>query len=200
MRFHLPVILSVIALFASPAMAGDPAAGKSKSGLCVACHGTDGNSANPDWPKLAGQHADYIVKQTMAIKNGVGRQNALMAPMVAALSDSDAADIAAYFSSQTTTHAEAVPENFATIGQALYRGGDAARGIPACMACHGPAGRGNGPANFPALTGQHAKYTALQLRAYRDGTRTTGPMMLGIAAKLTDTEIDALAAYLNALH
>ncbi|MCH9675517.1 MAG: cytochrome c4 [Gammaproteobacteria bacterium] len=200
MRLQVPVLLSIIALFASPAFAGDAAAGKTKASLCAACHGPDGNSVNPDWPKLAGQHGDYIAKQTMAIKNGEGRVNALMAPMVANLSAEDAADIGAYFATQTSTYAESVSADAAAIAAPLYRGGDAARGIPACMSCHGPDGRGNGPAKFPSLRGQHAKYTATQLMAYRDGTRTTGPMMLGIAKKLEPAEIEALAAYLAALH
>ena len=193
-------LITFLALSISSVSAGDPTSGKAKASLCAACHGAEGNSTNPEWPKLAGQHASYIIEQTLAIKNGDGRVNALMAPMVANLSTDDLADIAAYFATQNTTHVKAISEDKKRVAELLYRGGDPSRDIPACMGCHGPDGGGNGLAKFPSLRGQHAKYTVAQLNAYRDKKRTTGAMMPGIAKRLEPFEIEALAAYLSALH
>ncbi len=174
--------------------------GKAKAVVCSACHGADGNSSNPIWPTLAGQNAGYIVKQLHAFKAGT-RKNPSMSPMAANLSDEDMVDIAAYFSAQAPRIAASTPEAAAP-GQKLYRGGDAERGIPACMACHGPGGSGNAAANYPALHGQQVDYTVLQLKAYRDGSRDTDPqnMMRQIAARLTDDDMLNLARYVSALH
>lgn len=179
---------------------GDPAAGQQKSGVCAGCHGPDGNSANPQWPKLAGQHAVYLYQQLKAFK-GNERQNALMSPQAAGLSDQDMQDLAAYYASLPRQIGSA-GEGDLTLGTALYRGGNAERGIAACMACHGPAGTGNPAAGFPALTGQHAPYVAQQLRAYRSGDRKGGQfnMMWNVAAHLTDAEIEAVAHYINGLY
>lgn len=168
--------------------------------VCAACHGPDGNSVNPIWPNLAGQNAGYLVQQIKHFKDGV-RENASMAPMVAGLEDADIAAVADYFAAQAPRIQPAAAEQVAA-GEKLYRGGDVERGIPACMACHGPNGVGNAPANYPAVRGQHADYTVLQLQAYRDGTRTTDAqaMMRTIAARLTDADMLALARYLSALH
>ena len=184
--------------------AGDPAAGKLKAAVCSACHGADGNSISPVWPKLAGQGAPYQMRQVMAIRAEHGRANpeaATMVPMVANLSDQDLEDIAAYFATQESTVEAADPE-VAETGRRLYQAGDPARNIPSCMSCHGPAGRGNLLAAFPQLGGQHAAYSAKQLRAYRDGSRTTDPagMMRDIASRLTDADIEAVAEYLSGLH
>ena len=200
MKLRASLLLTFFALHASLVSAGDAALGKTKASLCTACHGVDGNSTNPEWPKLAGQHASYIIQQTLAIKSGKSRVNALMAPMVANLSAENLADIAAYFETQKTTHVEAINEDKKRVAELLYRGGDKSRDIPACMGCHGPDGRGNGLAKFPSLRGQHAKYTVTQLNAYRDKKRTTSTMMLDIAKRLEPFEIEALATYLSALH
>ena len=182
---------------------GDPAAGRTKAGVCSACHGPDGNSTNPIWPKLAGQNAKYIEQQTHAIKSQE-RDNpaaATMRPLVVGLSDDDIRDIAAYYAAQAGTAENAAPEQV-ELGQRLYRGGDADAGIPACMSCHGPAGRGNALAGYPMVSGQHGVYTAEQLRAYRAGTRATdqNEMMRTVAKRLSDTQIDALASYMSGLH
>jgi cytochrome c553 len=188
--------------FSSPVLGeGSAEEGQAKSTPCVACHGVNGNSANPEWPSLAGQSAPYIVKQLKAFKSGE-RQNPLMTPMAQPLSDDDIEDLAAYYSQQTRTGLEADASKVAE-GQRLYRGGDPVTGIPACTACHGPSGKGVAAAGYPALQGQHATYVAAQLRAYRAGTRTTDQalnrMMRDVANRLTDAQIDAVAQYVQGL-
>jgi len=182
--------------------AGDPAAGQTKSAVCAACHGTDGNSpANPLWPKLAGQHPGYIVKQLQALKAGTGRTDPTMAPMAAPLSDQDMADLAAYFASQSTKIGAASPAQV-TLGEKIYRAGDKDSGLPACMGCHGPAGMGNDPANFPRLSGQHADYTVKQLMAFRSGERKNdlNGMMRDVANKMTNDQMKAVAQVIAGLH
>src|SRR3954452_18137607 len=147
-----------------PAMAeGSAEAGQTKSTPCVACHGVGGNSANPEWPNLAGQHQQYIVKQLKAFKSGV-RQNPLMTPQAQPLSEADMEDLGAYFSSQTATGLEADASKVEQ-GQRLFRSGDPEKGIAACGSCHGPAGRGNPTALYPSIRGQHATYVEAQLKA-----------------------------------
>ncbi len=179
--------------------AGDPAAGQQKSATCAACHGNDGNSANAEWPKLAGQSEKYLTKQLMEFKSG-DRVNATMNGMVAGLSDQDMEDLAAYYSKQTVTLGEAAPE-LVEQGQQLYRGGNMVTGVAACSACHGPTGAGNPEARFPLLSGQHALYLENQLKAFRAGQRANdaGQMMRNIAAKMTDAEIQAVASYVQGL-
>ncbi|MEJ1385123.1 MAG: c-type cytochrome [Candidatus Sedimenticola sp. (ex Thyasira tokunagai)] len=179
--------------------AGDAAAGKTKSATCMACHGPDGNSPNPIWPKLAGQHPSYIQKQIADFKAGT-RKDPLMTAMAMPLADQDVADLAAYFSSQnqssgTTAQAQA------ELGGKIYRGGNSATGVAACMACHGPAGQGNPGANFPRIGGQHADYLTKALKDFRSGTRAndSGEMMRGVVARMTDEEIAAVAQYLQGL-
>lgn len=196
-------LVAVSCMFtAGPAMAaGDAAAGKAKSAVCAACHGADGNSTNPVWPKLAGQNERYLVKQLQAFKGGEQRANALMAPMVANLSEQDMEDLAAYFASQPASGGYTSEERMA-LGKKIFHGGNGETGVAACMSCHGPDGSGNPLAGFPALAGQHAVYTASQLRAFRDGTRTSDPneMMRYIGGRITDEEIDAVAEYAAGLY
>ncbi len=187
--------------------AGDAAAGKAKAGTCFACHGPDGNSAAPTFPKLAGQSERYLIKQLQDIKTNV-RPVPAMAGLTDNLSNQDMADIAAYFASQTSSVNQAKKDILAK-GEQIYRAGIKERSIPACTACHAPNGAGNGPAGFPRLGGQHADYVAAQLKAYRagadgdaagrvnDGDTKT---MRSIAAHLTDSEIAALANYVSGLH
>ncbi len=191
------------------AAVGDAAAGKEKSAACAACHSADGNSTNPEWPKLAGQHAGYTVKQLQEFKTGATdpeaekgvRINATMNGMVAALKDQDMEDLAAYFAAQKGTLGEAAPD-LVELGEAIYRGGNMETGVSACMACHGPSGAGNSAANFPTLSGQHAKYTEIQLKAFRSHQRAndSSQMMRDIAAKMSDKEIEAVASYIQGLH
>ncbi len=181
----VPVVLA-LATGAAHA-AGDAEAGKQKAVPCSACHGLDGNSPNPIWPKLAGQHPTYITKQIMDFKGGV-RNDPLMSAQAALLAtDQDVADVAAYFSSQSQTVGQADAALVAK-GQALYRGGNIATGVAACSGCHGPAGMGNPLAKFPRISGQHADYVTKALKDFRAGTRANDPnsMMRGVAARMTD--------------
>lgn len=186
-------------LFAGTSSAGDAGQGAQKAAVCVACHGVAGNSVNPEWPSLAGQPEAYVVAQLKAFKHG-GRVNPLMTPMAAPLSEKDMQDLGAYFSQQTPTGREADPSNWKA-GEKLYRGGDAARGIPACIACHGPQGRGNEPAGYPALRAQHAVYAYAQLKAFQEGTRKSpgNEIMAAVTDRMTDVEMRALASYLQGL-
>ena len=186
---------------------GNPDAGKARSAVCGACHGSDGNSMIPMNPKIAGQHPDYLVKQLKDFKLAAttggeeGRNNAVMNGMAAPLSEQDMEDLSAYFASQQETPGE-TPEDYVESGQALYRGGDYERGIPSCSACHGPDGNGMGLAGFPNISGQHVDYTALQLKNFRSGQRHNdmNGMMRDIASKLTDEDIEVLSNYLAGLH
>lgn len=196
-----------LGLSATAIAEGNAEAGKAKSGVCAACHGLDGNAMVDMYPKIAGQHAKYIEKQLTEFKlasqtgGEQGRNNAVMNGMAAPLSEQDIQDLAAYFSSQEQKPGE-TPENYVDAGQALYRGGDAERGIPACMACHGPTGNGMGLAGFPDISGQHATYTASQLKMFRSDERRNdmNGMMRDIAKKLTDEDIDTLSHYVAGLH
>lgn len=202
MKFQPIAVLSVLCgmYLSTPAFAeGSAEAGQAKSATCVACHGVDGNSVNPEWPSIAGQHPDYIVKQLKAFKNG-DRQNVLMTPMATTLSEADMADLAAYFSKQTANGLEADAAKVSQ-GQQLFRGGDPEMGIAACGSCHGPAGHGNPAALYPSIHGQHATYVEAQLKAYRAGTRQTdqNQMMRDVARRLSDDQIAAVAAYVQGL-
>jgi cytochrome c553 len=174
-------------------------AGAGKAVVCGACHGANGNSVNPEWPSLAGLGADYIAQQLQNFKAGK-RQNAIMMPNAMTLSPEDMADLGAYFDSLKNTGLEADPSLYKA-GEKLYRGGDPARGVPACMACHGPAGVGNEPAKFPALRGQQPLYVVKQLHDYASGARTTGPnnVMQTIAGRLSDDDMKNLAAYVEGI-
>jgi cytochrome c553 len=174
-------------------------AGAAKAVVCQACHGANGNSVNPEWPSLAGLGADYIAAQLANFKEGK-RNNAIMMPNAMSLSADDMADLGAYFDSQPNTGLEADP-SFWKAGEQLYRAGDKARGIPACMACHGPTGRGNEPGKFPALRGQHSVYVIKQLNDYASGARTTGPngIMPTIAKRLSADDMRNVASYVQGL-
>ena len=200
----LLILTSGQSLFAN----GDAEAGKNKSAPCAACHGADGNSTNPEWPKLAGQGAPYTYAQLRLFKEG-GRTNALMSPQAVALSEQDMHDLAAYYASQTGTPGAADPE-LAKEGEAIYRGGIIEKGIAACTGCHSPTGAGNPAAKFPKLSGQHALYTENKLKAYRsedlhghqEGQFETpnARIMVKVAERLTDQEIQAVASYIAGLH
>jgi cytochrome c553 len=199
-RLGILAAAAAAALLANTALpAGTVEAGAAKAVTCQACHGANGNSANPEWPSLAGLGADYIAEQLKNFKDGK-RANPMMMPMTTSLSDADMADIGAYFDSQVNTGLEADP-SYWQAGQKLYQSGDLARGIPACMACHGPTGRGNGPGKFPALRGQHSVYVVKQLNDYASGARTTGPngIMQTIAKRLSPEDIKTLASYIQGI-
>jgi len=195
---------------AEDAVKGSVDAGSTKSAVCTACHGVNGNSVNPEWPNLAGQNAAYIREQ-LAMMKSRKRVNELMYPIVAQMSDQDFADLAVYYAAQTPAGLEADP-SYWKAGEALYLSGDATRQIPACAACHGPSGQGNAGAGYPALRAQQSTYTVKQLQnyltknRYRDATdaavvhqtRNSG-MMTTIAARLSPEDIRNLASYLQGL-
>lgn len=207
MKFQSMVLLTVlcglqagVAFAAEQPIVGSVEKGQAKAAPCVACHGVNGNSVNPEWPSLAGQHETYIKRQLAAFKNDE-RQNPLMTPMAKPLSDEDMADLGAYYAAQKSTGTlEAEPSKVA-LGEKLYRAGDMDKGIAACTACHGPTGSGNPAASYAQIKGQHATYTIAQLKAYRSGTRQTDPnqMMRNVAAALSDEQIDAVASYIQGL-
>ena len=197
---HKVVLVLVALLFSGMVWAGgDAEAGKAKAMVCAACHGVDGNSVSPIWPKLAGQNSAYLASQLLAFRDGE-RQDLSMAPMVAGLSDQDIADLASYFAAQSvTTGGGDIADE--VLGRSLYRAGDVEQKIPACMSCHGPAGDGNGPAGWPALAGQHPAYVVKQLQGYQSGARDAGQgdMMKIVASRLSEDEMNAVARYINLL-
>lgn len=175
---------------------GSAEAGQGKSAVCAACHGMDGNSVNPAWPSLAGQHADYTVAQLQAFKAGE-RQNDLMSPMAANLSEQDMLDLAAYYEAQEPAALAADPE-LVERGRKIYLGGDLGRNITACAACHGPTGRGNPLALFPRIAGQHATYATATLQGFAAGERVN-QMMQDIAARMSENDMHAVSAYVQGL-
>ncbi|MBJ2258749.1 c-type cytochrome [Pseudomonas psychrophila] len=190
-----------IAQAAGTALVGDAAAGQAKTVVCGACHGPDGNSMAPNFPKLAGQGDRYLLKQLHEIKDGK-RQVLEMTGLLANLNDQDLADIAAFYSSQKSSVGAADPALVAQ-GEALFRGGNLEKGMPACTGCHSPDGQGNAAAGFPHLGGQHASYIEKQLTDFREGDRTNdgdSMIMRGIAAKMSNKDIKALASYIQGLH
>lgn len=197
-KFVMMVAVIAVLAFTDNAKAdGNATAGQAKAAVCAACHGADGNSVSPQFPKLAGQNAPYIVQELQRFKSGY-RKNVIMSGMTASLSEQDMQNLAAWFSSQPVKTGEADP-NLVKAGEALYRGGDQATGIPACLACHGPDGAGNGPMAIPALAGQHADYLVSQLQAFASGARTS-TMMDSIASRLTPAQMKAVASYIQGLH
>jgi len=209
MTFFARLLITLVALAASslsfandapaaPAKA-DPAKGAALYGaVCTSCHGADGNSGAPTFPKLAQQHPEYIVKQLTEYKSGK-RANAIMSGFASALSEDDMRNIAAFVGSKSAKPGFAKDKVLATLGEKIYRGGIADRQIPACAGCHSPTGAGI-PAQYPRLAGQHADYTVSQLTQFRGGIRLNSLQMGQVAAKLNDKEINALADYIAGLN
>ena len=191
---------------------GNPEAGKAKTLVCAACHGADGNSPAPNFPKLAGLGEKYLYKQLTDIKEG--RRNVLeMTGMLTSMSDQDLKDIAAYFDSQTIQLSGAKPLKVLTnsgqevdalaLGEKVFRAGNKKTSVAACMGCHSPTGQGNDPAGFPRLSGQHPEYIEKQLRAFRAGERTNDgeqSTMRQVAANLSDAELKAVANFVAGLN
>lgn len=201
---------------AAPLPKGDATAGQAKAAACGACHGADGNSMAPTFPKLAGQNAKYTYKQLQDFKSG-RRANPMMQGIAAGLSEQDMADLAAYFAGQKGSTGMAKAD-LAKLGEKIYRGGNADTGLAACAGCHNPAGKGNAPAGFPRVAGQHADYIKAQLQAFRAAGRNDtvadpaqkrmndaakagelGPMQM-VAAKMSDKEIEAVSSFISGLH
>ena len=204
MSFLLRAIASSLVMVSLQSLAeGDAAAGQAKSAICAACHGADGNSMVPNWPKLAGQHEQYLVRQVSLIQAGA-RPVPEMIAIVPGLSAQDIEDIAAWFSGQANNGGVA-DETKLKQGELIFRAGNAETGVPACMSCHGPAGEGNPLAGYPALAGQHAVYSGNQLTRFRSGENwgeddAPSQVMNGVAARLTDQEIEAVASYIQGLY
>jgi len=180
---------------------GSADAGKAKALTCTACHGPEGNSISAMWPNIAGQNAPYLFAQLTAFKDG-SRVDPLMSSQAMLLSEQDMADLAVYFESLPGAAQSVKDASTVDRGEALYRGGDAEAGVAACLACHGPTGRGNPAAKYPALQGQHADYTAKQLNDYAAGTRETDGktrIMRDIAERLSKEDIAALSSYVQGL-
>ena len=185
----------------STAGAQNAARGQKIAGqVCAACHAADGNSVAATNPKIAGQFAEYLHKQLVDFKPQAGkkpaRESAIMTPMVASLSDEDIQGLAAYYAGQKLRPASALDKDLAALGQKIWRGGIAASNVPACSGCHGPAGAGI-PAQYPRLSGQFAEYIAAQLKGFKEGVRANDAngVMRGVAARMTEREIQAVAQY-----
>ena len=201
---RLLLLLFSSLLLGSPVVAhaeGDPAAGQAKAGTCLACHGPDGNSVNPQWPKLAGQHPGYTKKQLIEFQSGETRRDTMMAPMIANLSEQDMEDLAAYYATRPRTGGFASEERV-ELGERIYRGGNLETGVTACIGCHGPRGLGDPLAGFPSLAGQHAAYVLLQLEAFGSGERSNdfNGMMRDVVRWMSRDEMLAVAEYVAGLH
>ena len=202
---NLAIMFALAMAWAQSGIAADAAAGKSNALVCSACHGADGNSAVPSFPKLAGQGEAYLVKQMKDIRDGA-RPVPTMAGQLDGKSDEYLADLAAYYASQPKSGGKTDPELVA-LGAKVFRAGVAERNVAACSACHSPKGKGNAPAGFPSLAGQHAEYTATQLKMYRKGYEDStgrtndgdGKIMRTIAFGLSDKEIEAVSSYIAGL-
>ena len=198
--------LTILLLLAAQAQAdglveGSAEAGEARAITCGACHGADGNSVTPVWPSIAGQHATYIVNQLQAFKKG-SRNNVLMTAQAMGLSDDDMANLAVYYSEKAAAPRAVSDAGLIEKGAAIYRGGSKEDGVPACMACHGPTGKGNPAASYPKLSGQYANYTVATLAAYASGERKSdGPtkVMREIASAMNAEQIESVAAYIQGL-
>ncbi len=182
---------------AKPAFKADPAKGQVLSAACQACHLADGSRGLPANPILQGQHPDYLVKQLAEFKSGK-RKNAIMTGMAAPLGEEDMKHIAAFYGSKKAKEGFAKDKATVTLGEQIYRGGIAAKQVPACAGCHSPNGAGI-PAQYPRVAGQHAEYAEAQLLAFRSGARMNSAPMTGVAAKMSDAEIKAVADYVAGL-
>lgn len=202
MRKMLVLVVALFSFSTSMAATADIKAGKEKAqAVCVACHGADGNSVNPAWPKLAGQHVPYLVNQMKAFKAGKDRSDPSMAPMMAPLTEQDMMNLAVFYAQQKRS-IEKASKLLVKRGEMLYRGGDEKKHIAACIACHGPRGGGNAQAGFPSLSGQHAEYIADELTDYKEGRRKTdiNEIMRDIAKRMNPEDMKAVASYISGLH
>lgn len=205
MKIHAAALLGASLLSATAWANPTPAAAKPdlakgqqvSTAVCAACHTADGSRGSPANPIIAGQHADYLAKQLHDFKSGK-RANAVMSGMAAPLSDEDIRNVSAFYASKSAKPGFAKEKDTVALGEKIYRGGIAAKQVPACAACHSPSGAGI-PVQFPRVSGQHADYTTAQLQAFRAGTRANGAMMVDIAARLSDKEIKAVSDYMAGL-
>ena len=202
---QLPLALALMALLAGPALAADsppafkpdPAKGQQLAATCGACHTSDGSRGLPANPILQGQHPEYLLKQLVEFKSGK-RKNAVMSAMAAPLAEDDMKHLAAFYASRKAPNGFARNKDTVSLGEQIYRGGIVGKQVPACAGCHSPNGAGI-PSQYPRLGGQHHEYTEAQLRAFRSGERANNAQMTGIAAKMNDREIAAVADYIAGL-
>ena len=202
---QLPLVLTLMALLAGPALAAeskpafkpDPAKGQQLATACGACHTADGTRGLPANPILQGQHPEYLVKQLTEFKAGK-RKNAIMSGMAAPLAEEDMKHIAAFYASKKAQPGFAKSKDTVALGEQIYRGGIASKQVPACSGCHSPNGAGI-PAQYPRLGGQHVEYTEAQLLAFRSGARGNSAQMMTIASRMNDREIAAVADYMAGL-
>lgn len=204
--YRAATILPALILASCPGLAqeaGDPAAGQAGSAICAACHGADGNSVMAQWPSLAGQHPAYLERQIHLIKSNA-RPVPEMTALVSGLTDTDIRNLAAYYSAQSRQVGVA-DESVVDTGRRIYQAGNEETGVPACMACHGPIGEGNPLSGYPALAGQQPQYTANILTRFRNGDNwgeddAPSHVMVGVAARLSDSEITAVSSYIHGLY
>jgi cytochrome c553 len=191
---------ATVVMAAAPSATAKPdlAKGQATAAVCAGCHSVDGSRGLPANPILQGQHPEYLTKQLVEFKEGK-RENAIMKGIASALSEDDMRNVSAYYASKAPLLGAAQDKGLVALGERIYRGGIADRRVAACSGCHSPNGAGI-PSQYPRLSGQHAEYTAAQLTAFRDGIRKNNALMTGVASKLNDREIRALADYLAGLH
>lgn len=172
-----------------------------KAMVCSACHGKKGISSNPKWPNLAGQHKKYFIKQLKDLKQATSRKTATMTALLQSLDEKDMEELASYYAKMRKSHGK-TPERFIHRGEQLYRGGDFNKHITACIACHGPKGNGNPEAGFPAISGQHAYYTLIQLMNFKNGKRSNdlNHIMHDICNRMDKEDMEAVAHYIEGLH
>jgi cytochrome c553 len=180
---------------------GNGQAGQQKAQVCVACHGAQGISTNPQWPNLAGQHERYFIKQLKDLQQGTQRHVPTMTAIIASLNQQDMDDLAVYYAKMSLAQG-VTPKKFVPRGEQLYRGGDFKTHITACIACHGPKGTGNAQAGFPVLSGQHAAYTLMQLQQFKNAIRTNdlNHIMQDICGKMSQDDMEAVAHYIEGLY
>lgn len=200
MKKLVSVVMLMGALIAQAATSPNDSVSE-KASLCVACHGQQGNSTNPEWPNIAGQHRAYLLKQLHDFKAGKTRNSSIMAGIIASLSDEDMSKLATFYSQQKLAEGT-TPEKYLKRGELLYRGGDFDKHIAACIACHGPRGTGNAQAGFPVVSGQHAAYIIQQLQAFKDHKRQNdlNGMMQDISSRMSEEDMQAVAYYLQGLY
>lgn len=197
-KFALAIILCApLAIYAQD----NTSSTANKAIVCATCHGQTGNSTNPEWPNLAGQHPKYFIKQLNDMKANGSRLAPVMTALASTLSEQDMHDLAKYYAKMPLAQGS-TPQEFLLRGQQIYRGGDIAKRITACIACHGPQGSGNAQAGFPVLSGQHATYTMLQLHAFKDGKRKNdlNHIMQDISSRMSPEDMNAVAHYIEGLH
>lgn len=197
-KFVLTMVTFLSVVLVAPKIIASEA---NKTAVCAACHGEQGNSTNPQWPNIAGQHPKYFMKQLADMKNPALRDVPVMSALVAAMNEKDMDDLAAYYAKMPLAQGS-TPEKFLKRGEQIYRGGDFEKRITACIACHGPKGTGNSQAGFPVLSGQHAAYTVLQLNAFKEGKRKNdlNHIMQDISSRMSQDDMEAVAHYIEGLH